>query len=106
MTHTNVEHNVDFIEQHERAVVKQALQAVAALHDALALKRETALPLLPETWAAVIELEDEIGSLKLKLLRSPQTGQLTFPGMDHPSSTVDHPDGHHGVSAVVTAHPA
>ena len=35
MTHTNVEHNVDFIEQHERAVVKQALQAVAALHDAL-----------------------------------------------------------------------
>ena len=82
MTHTNVEHNVDFIEQHERAVVKQALQAVAALHDALALKREIALPVLPETRAAVIELEDEIGSLKLKLLRPLHPEQPPLPGME------------------------
>ena len=68
MTDIMVE-TVDFVQRRESSAVKQALRVVKALHDALALKREIALPVLPETRAAVIELEDEIGSLKLKLLR-------------------------------------
>ena len=71
-----VTETVDFIQRRELSAVKQALQAVTALHDALALKRELGLPLLHETRQAITELEDEIGSLKLKLLRSPHPDQM------------------------------
>jgi hypothetical protein len=65
---------VDFIQRRESSAVKQALAAVTALHDAVALKQEIALPVLPETRQAIAELEDVIGSLKLKLLRSSFSG--------------------------------
>ena len=82
MTDTNVERNVAFIEQRERVVAKQALAAVTDLHDVIALKRQIRLPVLPETRQAIQELEGEIGSLKLKLLRSPQPDQPPLPGME------------------------
>ena len=78
---TNPVINVDFIQQRERSVVKQALAAVAALNDAVSLKHELRLPLLDETRAGIAELEDQVTSLKLALLRAPHPDQLTLPGM-------------------------
>ena len=79
---TNPVINVDFIQQRESSsVVKQALAAVAALNDAVSLKHELRLPLLDETRAGIAELEDEVTSLKLALLRAPSQDQLTLPGM-------------------------
>ena len=82
MTDTNVEHNIGFIEQRERSAVKQAVAAVTALHDALALKRTIGLPTLPETRDAILAMEAELSSLKLALLRAPHADQPTLPGME------------------------
>lgn len=59
-TYVNIEHNLSFIERRESSAIRQALQAVTALHDALALKREIRLPVLAETRDAILELESEI----------------------------------------------
>jgi hypothetical protein len=79
MTDTNIEHNVAFIDQRELSVVRQALEA---MRDCIDLKREIGLPVRPETRQAILELEDEIGSLKLELLRAPHPDQLMLPGME------------------------
>ena len=81
MTHTHIDDLVTFIQRRESSAVKQALAAVTALHDALALKREIRLPVLSESRDAILEPEDQIHSLKTELLRSPQPGQMMFPGM-------------------------
>jgi hypothetical protein len=52
------------------------------LHDALALKREIGLQVLPETRQAIDELEGMIVSLKLEL-RSPHPDQMALPGMEN-----------------------
>ena len=110
MTHpmANPVINVDFIQQRERSAVKQAVAAVTALHDALALKQEIRLPVLAETRDAILELEERVTSLKMELLRAPHPDQLMLPGMDDASSAVrrPEPDEHCGVSAVVTVLPA
>jgi hypothetical protein len=99
---TDIQHSViAFADRRELTVVRQLVEAV---RDAVDLKAELGLPLRPETRRAVDELEEMIGSLKLQMLRRPDPNQMVLPGMDHLSSTVRHPepDGHHGVSAVVT----
>ena len=73
-TYANIEHNLSFIERRESSAVRQALQAVTALHDALALKREIRLPVLSETRDAILELEERVTSLKLQPLRAPLQG--------------------------------
>ena len=70
---------VAFVDQRELNVVRQALKA---MRDCIDLKRELGLPVLPETREAILELESEIGSLKLQLLRSPHPDQPTLPGME------------------------
>jgi hypothetical protein len=65
-----VTETIDFIQRRELSAVKQALQAVTALHDALALKREIRLPVLAETRDAILELEDQILALKLESLHA------------------------------------
>src|SRR5271167_4815801 len=83
MTDIMVE-TVDFVQRRESSAVKQALQAVKALHDALALKREIRLPVLAETRDAILELEDRVLALKLESLRAPQhPDQLVLPGMEN-----------------------
>jgi hypothetical protein len=69
---TNVQYNIGFIEQHERAVVKQALHAITALRDGIDLRREIGLPVLAETRDAIVELEDQVASLRVEMLRAPQ----------------------------------
>ena len=81
MTDIMVE-TVDFVQRRESSAVKQALQAVTALRDALALKREIGLPVLPETRSAIEELENQIVALKLQLLRSHHPDQMVLPGME------------------------
>ena len=80
MTDTNIERNVEFIQRRELAVVKQAL---TAMRDCLALKREIGLPVLHETREAILELESQILSLKEELLRSlsQHPDQLMLPDM-------------------------
>ena len=56
---------VGFVQRQESTVVAKALEAVEALHDAIALKRSIGLPPLAETVAAINELETMITSLKL-----------------------------------------
>ena len=53
-TYANIEHNLSFIERRESSAVRQALQAVTALHDAVSLKREIRLPVLAETRDAIL----------------------------------------------------
>jgi hypothetical protein len=60
------------------------------LHDALALKREIRLPVLGETLEAILELESEIGSLKLQLLRSHHPDQIVLPGMEDLAKDAKH----------------
>ena len=65
--------------------------------------------MLAETRDAILELEDQIHSLKTELLRAPKhPDQLMLPGMPYVSSAVRRPelDGRCRVSAVVTAFPA
>jgi hypothetical protein len=80
---TNPVLNVEFIQQRERSAVKQALHAVTALHDALAVKREIGFPVLAETRQAILELQDQVLSLKEELLRSlsHDPAQLMLPGV-------------------------
>jgi hypothetical protein len=78
-----VTETVDFIQRRESSAVEQALAAVTALHDALALKWELRLPVVAETRAAILELEDQILALKLESLRAPHhPDQLVLPGME------------------------
>ena len=77
-----VTETVDFVQRRESSAVKQALRAVTALHDALAPKREIGLAVLAGTRQAILELESEIVSLKLELLRPLHPEQPTLPGME------------------------
>ncbi len=70
---------IAFANQRELTVAKDA---VRALHNAVNLKHTLGLPVLPETRQAILELEDEIASLKLELLRSLHPEQMTLPGME------------------------
>jgi len=80
MTDTSIKPEVvAFVQQRELAVAKDAVRAI---HDCLALKRELKLPVLDQTRQAIQELEDGIHSLKLELLRSHHPDQLTLPGME------------------------
>ena len=71
---------VAFIDQRELSVVREAIRA---MRDCIGLRREIGLPVLPETRQAILELEDEIWSLRRKLLRSlsHDPEQLMLPGM-------------------------
>ena len=68
-----------FVDQRELAVVREALKA---MREAIALKRELHLPVLPETRAAIESLEYEVGTLKLEMLRCHHPDQLSLDGMD------------------------
>ncbi len=93
---TNPVINVDFIQQRERSAIKHALAAVMALHDAVSLKHELRLPLLDATREAISELEDQVTSLKLALLRQNHPDQLELP-MDLPSTKEgEHEASHRG----------
>ena len=108
MTDIMVE-TVDFVQRQESSAVKQAMQAVKALHDALALRERYAFPSWTRPERQSVNWRTRSHSLRLESLRSPQPGQLMFPGMDDASSasgTVPEPDGHCGVSAVITVLPA
>ena len=85
---------VAFVQQRELAVAKDA---VKALHDCLALKRELKLPVLDQTRQAIQELEDGIHSLKVELLRSHHPDQLELP-LDLPAKEGKHEAGHNDAS--------
>ena len=73
---TYIEHSViAFADRRELIVVRQL---VHAMHDAVSLKQELGLPLLPETRRAIDELEAMIVDLKLSLLRH-HPDQLELP---------------------------
>jgi hypothetical protein len=70
---------VAFVQQREIAAAREA---VRALRDCVSLKRATHLPVSVETCRAVEQLETEIHSLRLALLRQNHPGQPALPGMD------------------------
>jgi hypothetical protein len=79
-TVTNLQADVvAFVDRREMVVAREA---VKALQDAVDLKAELGLPVLPETRAAIAELEAQIHSLKQALLRSPHPDQLMLTGME------------------------
>lgn len=84
---------VEFVQARE---VAAAREAVKALHDCVALKRATHLPLLAETHRAVEQLEDEIHSLKLALLRQNHPDQMPLPGMEDLSKEGKQEASHRG----------
>jgi hypothetical protein len=74
---TDIEHQViAYADSRELSVVRHLVHAV---HDAISLKGELGLPLLPETRAAIDDLEAMIVDLKLALLRMHHPDQLQLP---------------------------
>jgi hypothetical protein len=74
---TDIQHGViAFADRREMTVVRELL---AAMRDCVDLKGELGLPLVPETRAAIDELEGMIVELKLALLRMHQPDQLELP---------------------------
>ena len=76
---TDIQHQViAYADARELSVVRQLVHAV---HDAIDVKGELGLPLLPETRAAIDDLEAMIVDLKLSLLRHhpDQTGVASGP---------------------------
>jgi hypothetical protein len=65
------EPNLELIQQRE---LSAAQRAVAAMHDAVALKREIGLPVLPETRTAIVELEKQISALRTELVPQARKG--------------------------------
>lgn len=83
MTDQIVTETIDFVQRRESSAVTQALAAMTTLHHAVSLKHELRLPLLPETRAAIAQLEDQIQSLRLESLRAQHNpDQMVLPGMD------------------------
>src|ERR1700736_6041763 len=67
---------IDYVQARE---VAAAREAVKALHDCIALTRAVHLPVQAETYRAVQQLEEEIASLRLALLRRNPPDQLELP---------------------------
>jgi hypothetical protein len=76
MTYQIVTETVDFIQRRE--ILRRQAGGEGPARP-LALKREIRLPVLAETREAILELEDQIHSLKLECLRTPQL--LMLPDM-------------------------
>jgi hypothetical protein len=73
---TDIEQSIiAFADRREMTVVRELVRAV---RDCIDLKHEIGVPLLPETRAAIDELEDMIVALKLSLLRH-HPDQLELP---------------------------
>jgi hypothetical protein len=88
---TEIEYQViAYADSRELSVVRELVHAV---HDAVSLKAELGLPLLPETRRAIDELEAMIVDLKLALLRH-HPDQLELP-LDLPAKEGTHEASRH-----------
>jgi hypothetical protein len=92
---TDIEYRVIAFADKRETTVRELIRA---MHDCIDLKREIGVPLLAETRAAIDDLEDMVGSLKLALLRH-HPGQLVLDGLGDLSNDAN--EGEHAPALVL-----